>query len=80
MLERMKKMQEQMNRIHQTKDAKERKKLMHEHMQTMREQMKDMHAMGGGMKMAKSAEHGGRSEHSGPCHEDKDDGGETHKE
>ena len=51
MQERMKTMQEQMSRIHQTQDPQERKKLMEEHMQTMQEQMKDMRGMGGGMMM-----------------------------
>jgi hypothetical protein len=67
MQERMKTMQDQMNRLQQTTDPKERDKLLQEHMQTMREQMKDMRAMGGGMMMGmmgpggQGGMHGGRT-------------------
>lgn len=44
---RMKLMQEQMSRIRQATDPKERQRLLHEHMQTMLEQMKAMRVMGG---------------------------------
>ena len=50
MREKMKKMQEQMSKIQSATDPKERQKLMEDHMQSMREGMKMMGAMGGGMK------------------------------
>ena len=50
MRENMKKMQEQMQKIHATTDPAERRKLMKEHMQSMQEGMKMMGRMGGGMK------------------------------
>ena len=50
MQEKMKKMQEQMSKIQSTADPKERQKLVEEHMQSMREGMKMIGAMGGGMK------------------------------
>jgi hypothetical protein len=43
----MKKMQEQMQQIQATTDPQARRKLMQEHMQSMREGMKMMHGMGG---------------------------------
>ena len=49
MREKMKKMQEQMSKIQSATDPKERQKLMEDHMQSMREGMKMMGAMGGGM-------------------------------
>jgi hypothetical protein len=49
MMENMKKMQAEMEKIHQTTDAAERQKLMQAHMQSMREQMTMMRSMGGGM-------------------------------
>ncbi|WP_407511113.1 hypothetical protein [Ralstonia sp. GP101] len=47
----MKKMQAQMDKIHQTKDPKERQRLMAEHMQAMQDTMQTMHGMGGPMMM-----------------------------
>jgi protein CpxP len=49
MQEQMKKMHEQMQKIQATTDPQARQKLMQEHMQSMREGMKMMHGMGGGM-------------------------------
>src|SRR5262245_35064809 len=49
MKENMKKMQAEMEKIHQTTDAAERQKLMQAHMQSMREQMTMMRSMGGSM-------------------------------
>jgi hypothetical protein len=49
MMERMKTMRAQMDKIHQTTDPKEREKLMAEHMKTMQEGMQMMQGMGGGM-------------------------------
>ena len=49
MQEKMKKMHEQMSKIQSTSDPKARQKLMEEHMQSMRESMKMMRGMGGGM-------------------------------
>ena len=49
--QQMKKMLAQMNAIRQTKDPKERQRLMDEHMQTMRDTMQAMHGMGGPMMM-----------------------------
>ncbi len=46
----MKKMHEQMEKIHATTDPQERRKLMDEHMQSMREGMKMMRGMGGKKK------------------------------
>jgi hypothetical protein len=54
-----------MNRIQQTTDPKERQKLLQEHMQTMREQMKDMRAMGGGMMMGMMGQEKGKGMHDG---------------
>jgi hypothetical protein len=45
--ETMRKLQEQMGKIRQTSDPKERQKLMREHMQTMQEGMKQLRGMGG---------------------------------
>ncbi len=45
----MKKMMAQMDKIHETKDPKERQHLMDEHMQMMRDTMKEMRGMGGPM-------------------------------
>lgn len=47
--ERMKTMQAQMERIHKTTDPAERRKLMQEHMQSMRDGMGMMRGMGGPM-------------------------------
>jgi hypothetical protein len=57
----MKTMQEQMNRLQQTTDPKERQKLLQEHMQTMREQVRDVRAVGGWttMGMMGPGMHGG---------------------
>ena len=55
MQERMKTMQEQIARIQQSTDPKERQKLLQEHMQTMQQQMKDMRHMGGGMMMGEGS-------------------------
>lgn len=49
MRERMKIMQAQMDRIHKTADPAERRKLMQEHMQSMRDGMDMMRGMGGPM-------------------------------
>ncbi|MDC6177097.1 hypothetical protein [Ralstonia solanacearum] len=49
--QQMKKTLAQMDKIHQTKDPKERQRLMAEHMQTMRETMQSMHGTGGPMMM-----------------------------
>jgi hypothetical protein len=49
MMERMKTMHAQMDKIRQTADPKEREKLMAEHMKTMQEGMQMMQGMGGGM-------------------------------
>lgn len=43
----MRKLQEQMGKIRQTSDPKERQKLMKEHMQTMQEGMRELRGMGG---------------------------------
>lgn len=43
----MRKMDEQMARIHQTQDPKERQLLLQEHWQTMQDNMRLMHSMGG---------------------------------
>lgn len=51
MQENMKKMQAQMEKIHQTTDPKEREKLLQEHMRTMEDTMQVMRGMGGGMMM-----------------------------
>ena len=45
--ETMRKLQDQMEKIRQTNDPKERQKLMQEHMQTMQEGMKQLRSMGG---------------------------------
>ena len=47
MQENMEAMRQQMEKHRTTTDPKERRKLMHEHIQTMQENMKTMHAMGG---------------------------------
>ncbi|MGE0873600.1 MAG: hypothetical protein AB7O31_02900 [Burkholderiales bacterium] len=49
MMERMKTMQAQMEKIRQTTDPKEREKLLAEHMKSMQEGMQTMRGMGGGM-------------------------------
>lgn len=49
MQERMKIMQAQMERIHKAADPAERRKLMQEHMQSMRDGMNMMRGMGGPM-------------------------------
>jgi len=49
MMDRMKTMQAQMDKIRQTTDPKEREKLMTEHMKSMQEGMRMMRGMGGGM-------------------------------
>lgn len=51
MHEHMQTMRETMGRIHQTKDPKERQKLMNEHMQSMQDMMKMMHGMMAGQSM-----------------------------
>ena len=51
MQENIKKMQQQMDRIHQAKDPKERHELMDEHAKTMQENMQMMRGMGGPMMM-----------------------------
>lgn len=43
MMDNMKKMQDQMAKLHASKDPKERAKLMQDHMQSMQETMKMMH-------------------------------------
>jgi hypothetical protein len=52
-------MQEQMDRIRQTKDPKTREKLLQEHMQTMQKQMQDMRGMGGETMMEAMGQKGG---------------------
>jgi hypothetical protein len=47
--QRMKKMLAQMDKIHETRDPKERQRLMDEHMQMMRDTMQAMRGMGGPM-------------------------------
>lgn len=47
--ETMHKLQELMGKIRQTRDPKERRKLMQEHMQAMQEGLKQLHDMGGSM-------------------------------
>jgi len=49
--EQMKKMMAQMDKIRQTKDPKERQRLMQEHMKTMQEGAQAMRGTGGGMMM-----------------------------
>jgi hypothetical protein len=44
--ERIQAMQQQMEKIHASEDANERHRLMHEHMQSMRDAMMMMHTMG----------------------------------
>ncbi|MEW5864046.1 MAG: hypothetical protein AB1773_10705 [Pseudomonadota bacterium] len=51
MLERMKQMQAQMDRIHKVADPAERHKLMAEHMNSMHETMQMMRGMSGAMMM-----------------------------
>lgn len=53
MMENMKKMQDQMAKLHAAKDPKERDQLMQEHMQTMQETMKMMHDSKGMMSGTK---------------------------
>ena len=60
MVERMKALQAQMDKIRQTTDPKEREKLLAEHMKTMQEGMQAMRGMGGGMMgMMSGGKHGG---------------------
>lgn len=59
MMERMKQMQAQMDRIRQSTDPAERQKLMAEHMKSMQETMQMMRGMGGGMMMGGGAMMGG---------------------
>ena len=47
----MKKMQEQMNRIHKAGDTKERQKLMNDQLQTMRESLKLLSESSGGTSL-----------------------------
>lgn len=54
----MEKMKQQMDQIATTTEPKERQKLMHEHMQTMKDSMKSMGGMSG-PKMKGKGEHGG---------------------
>ena len=54
----MEKMKQQMDQIAATTEPKERQKLMHEHMQTMKDSMKSMGGMSG-PKMKGKGEHGG---------------------
>jgi hypothetical protein len=49
MMDAMKKMQEQMEKLRTSNDPKEREKLLMEHMQTMQDAMGSMRGMGGGM-------------------------------
>jgi len=56
MHDQMKKMQEQMEKIHATSDPKARSKLMQDHMETMRETMKSMRGMGSDMMGKKKGE------------------------
>jgi hypothetical protein len=56
-------MQQQMDRIRQTKDPKERQKLLQEHMQSMQEGMSMMRGMGGPMMMGMM---GGQKDAMGP--------------
>ena len=51
MLENMKKMQTQMEKIRKTTDSKERRKLLQEHMQAMQVGMNLMQSVGGPMMM-----------------------------
>ena len=55
----MKKMQEQIEKIHASRDPKERQKLMKDHMDSMRESMKMMHGMGRKPRGAPPPEEGG---------------------
>jgi hypothetical protein len=66
MQERYKKMQEQMGKIRQTKDPKERQRLLQEHWQTMHE---GMGMMGGGMGggMGRGPRGGGAMMGAGPA-------------
>ena len=57
MQENMKAMQAQMDRIHETTDAKERQKLMREHVQAMQVNMNAKRSMGGPL-MKGRGEHG----------------------
>ena len=54
----MEKMKQQMDQIAATTEPKERQKLMHEHLQTMKDRMKSMGGMSG-PKMPGKGEHGG---------------------
>ena len=65
MQDRMKTMQEQMNRIRQTTDPAERQKLLQEHLQAMQERMKDMRAIDGGMMTGMMGQGGGKGMHGG---------------
>ncbi len=60
MEKRIKTMQEQMDRIRQTKDPKQREKLLQEHMETMQQQLRDMRGMGGGAMMEMTGRRGGQ--------------------
>jgi hypothetical protein len=51
MQESLKQMHAQMERMRETTDPEERRRLMQEHMQSMREHGHMMHGMGGGMMM-----------------------------
>ena len=51
MMQNMQKMNKQMEEINATSDPAKRKRLMHEHMQSMKEIMQMMRSMGGGMMM-----------------------------
>ena len=51
MQERMRLMQQQMDRLHKTTDPAERQKLLDEHYKLMEAQMATMRGMGGGMMM-----------------------------
>ena len=51
MQDRMKKMIKQMDKIHQTKNSKQRDKLIESHIENMHEGMMEMRNMGGGMMM-----------------------------
>lgn len=57
----MRKLQDQMEKIRKTDDPQERQRLMQEHMQTMKEGMKELRGMGGMkmMDMGKGGKQGG---------------------
>ena len=60
--QRMNTMHEQMDRINQTKDPKERQRLLEEHWKTMDEQMSDMRMMEGMMGGMMGGMHGRRGD------------------